>query len=173
MSKENNGEEPKFFEINKYELDEEWVAQPKLYHRYAKKLADAKKTLEESKAGLELVEADIGMSARLDPATFGIKKVTDKSVENAVILSPEYKEARIKTIQAKHAVDVLDAAVRTLDHRKRALEDLVDLHLNDYFSTPKAKGATREAMDEQTKKSARTKANRVLNKRRHAVEEEE
>jgi hypothetical protein len=48
----------------------------------------------------------------------------------------------------RHKASVLKVAVTALDQRKKALEKLVDLHGQDYFSTPRAKGENREKMEE-------------------------
>ena len=41
-------------------------------------------------------------------------------------------------ISTKHKVDVLQVVVDALDHRKKALENLVTLHGMSYFASPKA-----------------------------------
>ena len=35
-----------FLELDSDRLDEQWLEQPRLYHKYARKLANAKQTLE-------------------------------------------------------------------------------------------------------------------------------
>ena len=50
--------EPDFFKLDKNALDEEWINQPGLYFTYAKKLADAKESLEINKANYELAMAE-------------------------------------------------------------------------------------------------------------------
>lgn len=163
---EEDEEEVNFFDIDRYNLDDEWVKQPKLYHTFATKLANAKKRLEEAKAYLELMEADLNFKIRQDPTTYGLSKVTDKSVEAAILTRKVYQTARDSFIKAKHRVDLLDGAVRTLDHRKRALEDLVDLHLNDYFSRPQAKRSDPAKIAESVGKRVKRKATDALNGRR-------
>lgn len=149
-------EEPDFFLINEDELDREWVEQPRLYFRYAKKLALARRDLEQAKTNLEVVAADLSKKIRKDPGRFGIEKITDKTVESAVVTSKEYQQAQTTVTDAGYQVNLLVAAVSTLDHRKRALENLVDLHGMNYFSAPKARtNSGREAADDIRKRRAR------------------
>ncbi len=133
----NTNNEPDLFDIDPHRLPEEWVQQPRLYRQYADKLADARKELEEAKAVCEIAEADIDKMVRSTPSEFGLEKVTEASVQGAVILSQRVQRAKTKVIDARHKVGVLEAAVSTLDHRKRALEKLVDLHLADIRAEPR------------------------------------
>jgi DNA repair ATPase RecN len=143
---------PDFFLIDPNALDREWIAQPALYHEYATKLADAKRAAEQAKTAVDVVWATVETAVRETPAKYGIEKVTEAAVKAAVSTHRKYAAAIQAAIDAKHAVDILQAAVNTLDHRKRALENLVDLRLADYFSEPrnkprgdKEKAATRRA----------------------------
>jgi hypothetical protein len=151
-----------FLELDSDRLDEQWLEQPRLYHKYARKLANAKQTLEECKARLELVKAELGREIRLNPLGFGLEKITEAVVANTIIIQQGYKDAQEEYIAGKHRVDVVQAVVTTLDHRKRALEGLVTLHGQDYFSTPRAKDQnSRDLIDrvesDAVRKKIRTK----------------
>jgi len=151
-----------FLELDSDRLDEQWLEQPRLYHKYARKLANAKQTLEECKARLELVKAELGREIRLNPLGFGLEKITEAVVANTIIIQQGYKDAQEEYIAGKHRVDVVQAVVTTLDHRKRALESLVTLHGQDYFSTPRAKDQnSRDLIDrvesDAVRKKIRTK----------------
>jgi len=137
-------------EINQLRLDEEWVNQPKLYLEYAAKLADARRDLDLSKSELELTVAELDADIRADPEGHDIgEKVTENAIKNCIPTLKRYQVANNALIDAKHKVDVLQAFVNALDHRKRALENLVDLHGQSYFAEPRArKEEDREAMTE-------------------------
>ena len=139
---------PDFFQIDPNQLDVEWVAQPRLYHSYAKKLAAARQDLEQAKTALEITEADLAQKIRRDPSKFGLEKLTEGAIREVIVLSADFKAATTELIDAKHLVGVLEAAVTTLEHRKRALEKLVDLRLADYFSEPRTKSMGREARED-------------------------
>jgi len=132
-----------FLDINEHELDKEWIEQPRLYHKYARKLADARLAFDEAKANLDLVSADLDNKIRESPEDYDLEKVTEPGIKNCVLLQDEYREAIQALNDARHEVNVLEAAVSALDHRKRALEKLVDLFAMDYFAEPKTPKTSR------------------------------
>lgn len=152
---EDTNAKSKFFEIDKLRLDSEWVEQPKLFHKYSTRLADAKEELERAKAHKDVVEAELGRDIRSDPAKYDLPKVTEGAVEACILLQPSYQAALDQVIKSRHNVDLLQAAVDTLDHKKKALESLVYLHGQDYFSAPVAPHAEKEKMEEMQKKQIR------------------
>lgn len=128
-----------FFDLDSNRLDGEWLNQPRLYHENALKLADARAELERAKSHRDVVAAELDREIRLDPAAFDIAgKVTEGAITNTILLQKRHRLAEEQVIQAKHTVDVLVAVVEALDHRKKALENLVQLEARDYFSAPRA-----------------------------------
>lgn len=144
-------EDYSFVEIDKDNLVEEIVNQPKFYFTYARRLAEARKDYDYAKANKEAVYADLDYKIRNSPEDYGLEKVTEGAVKAAIPDEKEYKKAEQKVIDAKHEVGMLEAVVATLEHRKRMLEKLVDLHGQNYFSTPRA---STEAGQELTDKAA-------------------
>ena len=72
-----------------------------------------------------------------------------------VLTNKRYKAAQDEVfrfqrivIDLGHKVGMLEAAIKTLDNRKKALEDAVQLRLSDYFSEPKK---PRVIQDEEAK----------------------
>lgn len=143
------------FDIDPARLDEEWVKQPKLFYGYAKNLADARYEVDKLKAELDLVMAELDKSIRTDPGMFDIGKVTEGAVEKCILLQPDYQKTLAKLNKAKHEAGVLDAAVNALEHKKRGLEGLVQLHGQQYFSEPTAPKYAKEKMNEVVKKDIR------------------
>ncbi len=146
-----------FLDVDLHLLDENWMGQPLLFSHWAKKLAKAKKDLDVAEAELDLVEAELGKAIRRRPEKYGLLKDTDKPVAAAILMQPRYKEAKMVVIEAKYKVAMIQAAVTALDHRKKALEKLVDLHGQNYFSKPKAPKHAKEAMNEMEKRATRSK----------------
>lgn len=144
-----------FFELDPNRLDEEWCNQPRLYHAYATKLAHARKTHEEAKASRDIVSAEIEMDVRKNPEKYGLAKITEESVKKAVTLSSRYALANQEVIETRHDMDVVQAAVDTLDHRKKALENLVQLWSQNYFSEPKKPKLSQEKQEELDEKIKR------------------
>ena len=130
--------------IDEDRLDREWARQADLFHDAALKLADARLALEEAEAEFALVEAEQDREVRLHPQTFGLEKVTDKAVANAVVRSTPYGAAQKQVIERKHAADVLKALVDALSHKKAALEYLTRLRLSDFYADPRNLGPREE-----------------------------
>lgn len=131
-----------FFELDKYKLDVEWTNQPKLYYQAAMELAEASASYERAKAERELQEAEISLDIRKNPGKYGLDKVTEGAISNTVLLQKEYKDALDTMLKCKEEVETRRVHVDTLDHRKKALEKLVDLSLANYYAIPRASNQT-------------------------------
>ncbi len=136
-------------------LDRNWLDQPKLYFQYAAELADARKTLDQTKAEVDICRAEIDLAIRSDPEKYGISKITETAVATTILLQDSYKRGQNRILEAKHEVDILSAVVAALDHRKSALQNMVQLHLANYYSTPRVSGEDREAVDDMEKRAIR------------------
>lgn len=132
------------FQIDPYNLEEEWTKQSTLYKQYADEYADARRELAEAQSALEVAKAKCKLAIRQNPGDFGLKKATNDSVEEAAALSESIQEAEQEVCDARHRVDVLGGAKEALDHKKKALGDLVSLYLSDYYSGPTASKGDRE-----------------------------
>lgn len=142
-------------EIDEYDLEKEWTKQPKLFFRWAGEAAAARLAVDEAKAALEIVRAEIDSEVRSDPEGHGIDgKVTEKMVEAVVVQSAVCILAVRKSQKAKHRYDIVSALVSALEQRKSALEYLVRLRLSDYFSEPRAPKEHREELEEMQKDRA-------------------
>jgi Na+-translocating ferredoxin:NAD+ oxidoreductase RnfC subunit len=128
-------------------LDREWLNQPRFFFQYARQLADARRSYEEAKANLKLVAAEADQKVR-ERASQMEQKVTEAMIAAAVLRRNDYREAEQAVFTAKHNMDVLDAAVEALRHRKDALENLVRLHGQNYFSEPRATGDNKSMVDD-------------------------
>lgn len=142
------------FDLDKHRLDEEWVNQPKLFFEYAHKLADARADLEQHKAMRDVVYANLDRDIRASPDKYDIAKITETVITSTIKLQTDYMEADRDYRAANHRVDIVEAYVKALDHRKKALENLVSLEARNYFSSPKAPEIARERMNELEKDSA-------------------
>ena len=123
--------------IDEDALDVEWLDQPALFLKYSRHSALLEKEKDESKERLEFVKAELDRKIRLNPEKFGVEKITDKVVENTIILQLEYKQASEQFIQAKFEWTTARGAVDAFNQRKEALENLARLHGQNYFAGPK------------------------------------
>ena len=148
------------FELDETRLDEHWIEQPRIMFKAMKDLADAKLAVDEAKTHLQVVEAETSKEVRSDPVEYGIEKVTEKAITECLVSSEPVVEATASLQEKKHHADICQAMVTALDHRKKALEKLVDLHGQSYFATPQASGESGKKMREVEKKSVRKKSRR-------------
>ena len=162
-----------FHEIDLHNLHEEWASQVRMYRHYAELLAGARRDHEHAKTDREVAEKDLKLAGaevdleirRAGPEKFGLEKFTEPSIENLVRINKKYKTAQDEafrfqrvTIDLGHKVGMLEAAVKTLDNRKKALEDAVQLRLSDYFSEPRK---PRAVQDSEAKSAFNKKKNKA------------
>lgn len=144
------------FRIDRDRLDEEWERQATNYYQVAEQLAAAITEEEAAKDRLEVVEATLYKQVRSDPAAYGLcDKPTEKAVNSEVLLHPKYRRAKDDLIRAEERKNLWKAATTAMDHKKSALERLVSLHGQQYFSQPKAPDApAREVVEEAGRRKA-------------------
>ena len=122
--------------IDETALDVEWLQQADLMYKYARYQAETKKAMDEAKERLDFIKAKLEMDIRANPENYGLSKVTESAVASTILLQPEYQEASKKYIEARYENDVAAAAVKAIDQKKTALENLVKLLSVSYFAGP-------------------------------------
>ena len=127
----------KDIKIDETALDIEWLEQPALFMKYARHLAEARRTLDEEKQELDIVKADLDKQIREKPEKFGILKITEGAIQSAITTEGTYNIAYKKYLAAKYESDMASNAVQAFNQRKEALENLVKLHGQSYFAGPK------------------------------------
>ena len=161
-----------FLKIDPFALDKEWLNQPSLYMDMAEKAANARKDYDEAKRELDLVEAALFAKVRKSPLKYDLpEKPTEGACRSHVLTMPAYSDAFKEVVEAKHRLDIYSAAVVALEHRKRALTLLVELHgqsavwvsarkkltpkrtTSDYFTFPKNKPKHQHHITWHAKKS--------------------
>jgi hypothetical protein len=158
--KEERDNDRSFLTIRKDELDREWILQAKTFDKWARRAARAQRNVDQAKADLDVCHAEQAKDIREIPDKYSIEKITDKVVEDTIILQHEYQRALKALNDAKYEKNIVDSVVESLQQKKYALQNLVTLHGQDYFSTPRAKESDRELIDEMKKKRARMKPRR-------------
>lgn len=149
-----------FLFIDENLLDEEWLKQPKLMFKYGSKLADAIADLDEAKSKLNLVKAEVYQEISNDPDGYEISKTTEAAINNCMLMQPEYQAALKAFNKATHRVNIMDAAVKAIQDRRRALENMVELHGQSYFAEPRTSASSREAMNDRQKQDIRRRGRR-------------
>lgn len=142
-------------QIDENNLDKECIRLPSDYLKFAHKSVDAKWTLDEMENKLKVVHADLSKEVRSNPQDFGIDKFTEAVLVSTVLGLERYQKGLMRVQQAKYEADLAQAVVWALEHKKRTLTLLVELHGMGYFSSPKVSERGREAVEDMTKKKVR------------------
>jgi len=148
------------FQIDDLNLREEWLRQADLYFSYAEKAATARSAYDAAAQELSVVEADLSLDIRANPRHYDLDdKVTEAAVKSTLFLQKGVRRAQKIVREAKHDLDIAQAACTALEHKKRALTMLVELNTAKYFADPKitASSEMREAAQDEEKRRIRNK----------------
>ena len=152
--------------IDQDALDVEWLDQPKLMFRYAQHAADMQRDYDQAKEQLDVVRAELDKKVREAPENYDIAKLTETVVSNTIITQKEYKQASTNVVNAKHDLDMARAAVKAMDGKKDALENLVRLHGQQYFAGPSVpRDLNKEWEAKQKQKSANQTVGKLIRKK--------
>ncbi len=131
-------------------LDIAWLEQADLYYKYSdawntalNEKNDLKIEVERQKEKIEEAKADLDLDIRKNPDTYDIDKVTESAIQSAIHVNPDYKK-ELETMydlkkefnEAQAKANRLYSCVAAMEQRKTALENLVRLINQQYFSTP-------------------------------------
>jgi hypothetical protein len=122
--------------IDEQALDVEWLAQPELMLKYCIVAAQAHRRADLAKARVDVVAAQLNRAIRSDPSLFNINRITSEVVLATIETDTEYQESVKKAINARYEHEMALAAVKAMENRKSALENLVRLHGQAYFAGP-------------------------------------
>ena len=148
----NKNEAESLVDIDANNLDRECIRLPTSYLRAAFQSAEAKKDVAEAKAELSVVEAELAKLIRTDPATYGIEKVTESAISAALTTDKTVMQAKEELGHAEYHADLAQAVVWALEHKKRSLTLLVELHGMSYFSKPRISEAGKDAVEAMTQR---------------------
>lgn len=118
--------------IDKHNLEDEWEKQAELYEKYAKaanNYYDAYNTL---KQHYSVKRAEEEMLVRIGKKDIGCK-ITDKALSAYLDQETELVELNKEVAKAKYEYEMYNSAVFAMEHKKRALEYLTKLTLNNYY----------------------------------------
>lgn len=135
------------------ELDLEWLGQPQLMVKYSAKLAEAKERRDLMKEEVDLMRAECDRDIRKAPEKFGLEKITETAVSNAILTIDDYKDAQEQLRRANYDVNVLQGVVSAIEQRKAALENMVRLLGQNYFAGPSIPRNLQEEMELKQKES--------------------
>ena len=119
--------------IEKHELDTEWLHQPMLIYQWSKDYAEALAVRDKTKQYVELARAELDSAIRENPGKYNLDKVTEIGIGNKILTLPKYQEALKQHQEAMYDVNVLSGAIEAINHKKSALDNLTKLFLSGYY----------------------------------------
>jgi len=133
------------FEIDKNNLDKEWERQASLMYKLGELSADAYDEWSKAKSKLGYLKGSIELDYRTGRRKVeGMDKLTESSIKAAVECDANIMEWQDKVNDLKHQYDLYAHGVESLQHKKKALEQLESLLLNKYYAAPKSRETIRE-----------------------------
>ncbi len=145
-------------------LDVAWLEQANLYYKYSEAYNLALYTKNELKIEIDKYEdylkelkSELDLEIRKNPEFYGLNaKVTEGAITATILTSSEYKEAVHNLYKLKkefnekqNEANKIYSCISSMEQRKTALENLVKLLNQQYFSTPQE---PRNLSDEYYKK---------------------
>lgn len=141
-------------------LHKEFLRQSQLFMEYAEECALARRRMDKLKEGLDVLRAEKDSAIRLLWLTKGVK-YTEAQVSSHILLDKECKEASCCYLESKYEYEMISSAVKAFEQKKSALENLVRLHGQQYFSCPEVHD---EDWNKQTKDITKERIRTRMNK---------
>ena len=152
--------------IDEDSLDTEWLEQPRLMLKYSRFLSQTRAELEKAKERMEITKAELDKEVRTDPESYGLAKITEGAVQSAITTSERFQKAQEKYREAQYNVNMAQSAVKAVDGKKDALENLVRLYGQQYFAGPQVpRDLSKEWEEKQRQKQGNTKVNRTMKRK--------
>jgi len=152
--------------INRNELDLEWLRQPELIGKYSRELAQAQLELDKLDERISVITAEKELEIRTNPEKFGLEKITEGALKTILQMDKELIGMRNAISEKKFEVNILSGALKALDNKKKALENIVTLHGQQYFASPSSPlDINRESIKEHKKESAMEKIKERIRRR--------
>lgn len=152
--------------IDESSLDVEWLNQPRLMMQYGRHASETKLEADKAKERVEVVRAELDRDIRSDPEKYDLSKITETVVQNTITLQDEYQEAYNTYLEAKYEFDMALNAVRAIDQKKAALENLVRLHGQQYFAGPSVPRDLSKEWEEKERQNVSNNKVRVKRKKK-------
>lgn len=155
-----------FVNIDREKLDQEWVKQPRLALTVGEAEMEAAYELDQCKVRLDFVESELYLAIRNTPSEFNLQdKPSEATIKAAITTHIRYQEALQNVNEARYKSKMYSVRTSAVEHKKRALEKLVDLEWMHYNSEPKASSINGREFAEQAAKKEFYKATKIKPKK--------
>jgi len=112
-----------FLTIDISALEREYIEAALKYNEVSDALSSATRQLAEHDLRIDIAEATFGAEVRSASASSKVR-MTEKALDEKMMLSPEIQILRQQKIELKENRDVLVGLQRSLEHRREALKSL-------------------------------------------------
>ncbi len=148
-------------QIDEYSLEEALQAQPDLFWRVSKKLAQLAAALDEAKAELAEIDANVDADIR-GLAEREERKITNPEVEATKLLDKQIQDAADKVRSLKRELGLWGALKEAYEQRSYSLKTLADLYCSNYYGASPENANTRrmKQLDADITREALRKKNR-------------
>lgn len=123
--------------IDPHALEDEWMAQPALYWKYSQLQTQAQRERDRAKEAMDVMKSKLDLSIREDHTAYGLSKITEGAVLSTILANEDYRVALANYNECNYNYVLMSNAIRALEHKKKALENMVSLWLGSYFAGPK------------------------------------
>ena len=137
----------KLVEIDRGDLEESWLVQAPRYMQLVRAEAEAKKQVSEIKEKQDTITATRAKQVRSEADAAGTK-LTEVALAQTLTIDAEVLAAKAEVRNAEYQKDMVSGARIALEHRKYALQDLVQLDLRNNRAEPAFKGAVKEEVEQ-------------------------
>lgn len=128
--------------LNKYALDFEWERQAYLMYYFGDAACDASDELRKKQLTYDHRKANIAKEYRQGIRKIpNVIKLTEGGIKEAVESDQELFKLQKEINELKTQYDLAMNAVRSLSHKKHAIEHEVQLYFAKYYSSPRQKGS--------------------------------
>lgn len=123
--------------IDETALDVEWLKQSEKFMRVSRLSAKVDAEVRRLEEKMKVLRSELILEVNGNPKLLGKGlKPTGQTMEAYFRTHKKHKEIKEQLNEAQYRADVLRSAVFAFQNRKTALENLVTLHGQQYFSTP-------------------------------------
>jgi len=154
-------------------LDVEAATQADRFFKWAERAIEAEHDLEEWEFKLKVAAAELELTCREDPESFGLKSATEAAIKAVVIKHPEYVGIYQKVMLKRRKTMKLKKAEQSMEIKKRMIEALITLHGQEYFAGPSVPRNLGEAYMKHQKKEDQEANRRQANSARRVTRDED
>lgn len=153
-------------ELDLLKLDEGWLSLPTLTYKWNAMSVEAEMDARNSKTELEQLRATLDARMRENPMDYGISKVTEASLTNAITIHPEVVKSTALFNQKDKLNKILKASGLALEAKRKALEGLTSLYQSSYFANkPIYNSPASDIVQDRETQNLNTESNKKVMKR--------